>query len=268
LFSGLTKLFVGLGSFSGNINTNTIEVIDLESTMTTCKNLPNFPLELFGSFGGLGFQDKPLICGGCYELKNVSNKCFSLEGNGWIYSSSLNRGKCFAAVSPSPYPSSNRKLFVTGGFTEPDSLKNTTVEGLIQNTVEVLTQQGWETLPKSLPVTISAHCSVLVNSTTVLVIGGYQNEYSKENNMSSETFLFNTETETWTAGPELKIGRGGHSCGRIRKNSQSQDISIIVAGGWNRGSRCYVRLDVLRQFKTDLVQRLEGLVFEEKKFLT
>ena len=27
------------------------------------------------------------------------------------------------------------------------------------------------------------------------------------------------------------------------------------------GSRCYVRLDVLRQFKTDLVQRLEGLVF-------
>jgi hypothetical protein len=34
------------------------------------------------------------------------------------------------------------------------------------------------------------------------------------------------------------------------------------------GSRCYVRLDVLRQFKTDLVRQLEGLVFEEKKFLT
>ncbi len=27
-------------------------------------------------------------------------------------------------------------------------------------------------------------------------------------------------------------------------------------------------LDVVRQFKTDLVRRLEGLVFEEKKFLT
>ena len=34
------------------------------------------------------------------------------------------------------------------------------------------------------------------------------------------------------------------------------------------GSRCYVRLDVVRQFKTDLVQQLEGLVFEGKKFLT
>ncbi len=29
------------------------------------------------------------------------------------------------------------------------------------------------------------------------------------------------------------------------------------------GSRCYVRLDVLRQFKTDLVRRLEGVVFEK-----
>jgi hypothetical protein len=34
------------------------------------------------------------------------------------------------------------------------------------------------------------------------------------------------------------------------------------------GSRCYLRLDVLQQFKTDLVRQLEGLVLEEKKFLT
>ncbi len=30
------------------------------------------------------------------------------------------------------------------------------------------------------------------------------------------------------------------------------------------GCRCYVRLDLLRQFKTDLVRQLEGLIFEKK----
>ncbi len=34
------------------------------------------------------------------------------------------------------------------------------------------------------------------------------------------------------------------------------------------GCRCYVQLDFVWQFKTDLVQRLEGLIFEKKKFLT
>ncbi len=32
----------------------------------------------------------------------------------------------------------------------------------------------------------------------------------------------------------------------------------------NTGSRCYVRLDILRQFKSELVRRLEGLVFVKK----
>ncbi len=34
------------------------------------------------------------------------------------------------------------------------------------------------------------------------------------------------------------------------------------------GYRCYVRLDFLRQFKSDWLRRLEGLVFEKKKFIT
>ncbi len=33
------------------------------------------------------------------------------------------------------------------------------------------------------------------------------------------------------------------------------------------GYRCYVRLDILRQFKTDILRRLEGVVFEKKKLI-
>ncbi len=33
-------------------------------------------------------------------------------------------------------------------------------------------------------------------------------------------------------------------------------------------SRCYVQLDFVRQFKSELVRRQEGVVFEKKKFIT
>jgi hypothetical protein len=217
MISGMTKLLVGLGS-SRIGPTNTFEIIDLESPLKTCKSLPNFSLELYGSFGGLEFEDKPIICGGRKGNRD-SNKCFSLEGNEWIASSSLNKENVYAAVSPSPYPSSDQKLFVTGGM----------YQNTLHNTVEVLTRQGWKTLPQRLPVEIEAHCSVLVNSSTVMIIGGYQN-----GEKSSNTYLFNAENEIWTAGPELKTKRYLHTCVRIRKNGRSQDFSIIVAGGWNR----------------------------------
>ena len=46
------------------------EVIDLDSDSTmTCKNLASFPLPIEGPIGALGFEEKPLICGG----RNGSN---------------------------------------------------------------------------------------------------------------------------------------------------------------------------------------------------
>jgi hypothetical protein len=212
----MTKLLVGVGSAIGKRRIDTIEIIDLESVSTNCKNFANFPLKLSGSFGGLGFQDKPVICGGTDVENMISNNCYYLEGNKWTFSPSMNRARAFAAISPSPYPSKSQKNFVTGGIDGDKQL----------DTAEVLTEQGWETLPQTLPVNISSHCSVLVNSTTVMVIGGSQNSQ-----VSSNTFIFNTENEIWNDGPQLKNERRHHSCGIIRKNNQSEEFSIIVAGG-------------------------------------
>ncbi len=92
----------------------------------------------------------------------------------------------------------------------------------------MLTEEGWEINIPSLPVTISAHCMVTVNSTTVMVIGGYQNE-----KISGKTFYFTFGEESWTEGPELKNKRRSHSCGKIRRNKESQEMSIIVAGGYD-----------------------------------
>jgi hypothetical protein len=218
----MTKLFVGLGEKDDG-ETKTIEIIDLESAKT-CKNLPDFPYATAG-FGGLGFQNMPMICS--KSQKNA--ECYSLDRNKWtsspspitkegictravsfsLFSSTTN--KCSnAVVSLSPYPTKPYKLFLTG-----------------RKTIEVLTEKGWKELPQTSPVVnIYDHCAVLINSTTVMVIGGIQNLQ-----FSNKTYFFNTENEIWTEGPQLKNIRKSHSCGTIRKSSQSQEFSVIVAGG-------------------------------------
>jgi hypothetical protein len=202
----MTKLLVGLGETNQG-DTKTIEIIDLESAKT-CKNLPDldFPSAIKG-FGGLGFQNMPMIC------FRDSTECYSLDKNKWTSSPSRMARRLYGgAISLSPYPTKSYKLFLAGGRWS--------------NTIKVLTEQGWKELPKTIPVTIYAHCAVLVNSTTVMVIAGKQNEKS-----SNKTYFFNTENEIWTKGPQLKKIRYSHSCGTIRKNSQSQEFSVIVAGG-------------------------------------
>ena len=92
----------------------------------------------------------------------------------------------------------------------------------------MLTEEGWESNIPFLPVTINGHCMVTVNSTTVMVIGGVQN-----GQYSGKTFYFTFGEESWTEGPELKNKRAVHSCGKIRRNKEGQEMSIIVADGYD-----------------------------------
>jgi hypothetical protein len=196
---------------------NTIEVIDLNSPPKSCKNLPDFPLKVADALGGLGFKDRPKMCGG-YNWNVNNNNCYNLEKNEWITASSMNLKRSSTSFSSSPYP---HKLFVAGGI-DTDALS-------YLSSAEVLTEHGWEILSETLPVNISNHCSVLVNSTTVMIVAGRQHnpEYSVQ------TFFLNTVNNVWVDGPALKNLRAPAGCGRIRKDSQSQEFSTIVVGGYN-----------------------------------
>ncbi len=138
-----------------------------------------------------------------------------MENNKWVSSASMKSVRAYAAAAQLQ----DGKLLVTGGWD---------VSGSDLNSTEMLTEEGWESNIPSLPVTIYAHCMVTVNSTTVMVIGGRQ-----KNDYSGKTFYFTFGEESWTKGPELKNKRGWHSCGKIRRNKKSQEMSIIVAGGWD-----------------------------------
>jgi hypothetical protein len=166
---------------------------------------------MFGAaIGGLGFKENPIICGGIQNGTN-SNKCFSLENNEWAPSVSMNSIRNRAAAAQLQ----DGRLLVTGGFSGDDL-----------NSAEILTEEGWESNIPSLPVPTVAHCMVTVNSTTVMVIGGWHNDL-----FSRKTFYFTIGDESWIEGPELNYKRDYHSCGRIRSNKESREMSIITAGG-------------------------------------
>ncbi len=209
LLKGFSKLLICGGDFP---HIDSCEVINLASSASACKNPPNFPARVRLAIGGLGFKGNPILCGGG-QNDALSNKCYSLENNEWVSSGSMKSVRVAAAAAQLQ----NGKLLVTGGYDGP---------GSYLNSAEMLTEEGWENNIPSFPVTIAAHCMVTVNSTTVMVIGGQQN-----GELSGKTFYFTFGKESWTEGPELKNERIFHSCGRIRRNKESQDMSIIVAGG-------------------------------------
>jgi hypothetical protein len=209
LFKAFSKLLI-----CGGDNTDTCEVINLASSASTCKNPPTFPARVYTAIGGLEFKGKQIICGG-YQNDVLSNKCYSLENNEWVSSASMNSVRVYAAAAQLQ----DGKLLVTGGYDGSGSdLKS----------AEILTEEGWESNIPSLPVIMTRHCMVTVNATTVIVIGGRQN-----NQYSGKTFFFTFGEKSWTEGPELKNKRDSHSCGKIRRNKDSQEMSIIVAGGFD-----------------------------------
>jgi hypothetical protein len=207
LFKGFSKLLI-----CGGVYTDTCEVINLASSASTCKNPPNFPAKVFAAIGGQGLKGNPILCGG-FQNDVLSNKCYSLENHKWVSSASMNLIRIYAAAAQLQ----DGKLLVTGGYGDSTL-----------NFAEMLTEEGWDSYIPSLPVIIAAHCIVTVNSTTVMVIGGSQN-----GQVSGKTFYLTFGEESLTEGPELKNKRFYHSCGKIRRNKESQEMSIIVAGGYD-----------------------------------
>ena len=199
--SGYTKVLVGTGLTSSGNRSDKFEIVDLENTMTYCKSVPNYPLAINSPAAGLGSNEKPTICGG-FDGKNRRSECYILEIS-WQQLPSLNQPVNLAEFSPSPFANKHHQLILSGGYTGSESFA----------TVQVLSQEKWESLP-SLPKRLNGHCMLLMNSTTLMTVGGY-----------SDTFLENTyildslnPIQKWVTGPSLKEARYIHACGRIRLN--------------------------------------------------
>ena len=109
-YLGHTKLLVGVGITESGKGTE-VEIIDLETSLSNCSNLKDFPQSTYRAIGGLEFNDNPVICGGVY-----TQECFSLQDSAWQVYEPLTEKRAYASSCPSPFPKESHKLLVAGGY--------------------------------------------------------------------------------------------------------------------------------------------------------
>ena len=167
---------------------DSIEIIDLGSPSTSCQDLANFPKFILGAVGGLLSKGNPIICGvNVDESDNFESICSFYEDGVWNLFHNMTTSRIGpAAASPVSYPNEAHSLFVTGGI-------NAELDTSF-NTGEVLTDAGWQEFLPDLPAPVVDHCMVLVNSTTVMIIGGIQHE-SGECPAGAQTFTSTQKME-------------------------------------------------------------------------
>ncbi len=194
-----------------------VEIVDLESSSSNCPNPLVYPHALYYPMGIFGFQNMPIFCGGFNDASMFSD-CFVMDNGAWKTSYPMVYPKFAAGLTLSPFSNSSQILFMTGG-------ESSQYVGMKTN--EVLTPTGWELFTPSLPVTVSRHCMLLWDSSTAIIIGGIQ---GGSNGVKS--YLISDSNKMWVEGPSNIIARNTHGCARIRPDSQSLKLSIIIAGGW------------------------------------
>jgi hypothetical protein len=201
----------GYSTSSGIISN--VEVIDLEISSSSCKNLKDYPLKITEGGIGLLLDDSPLICGGFDSLTSSNtNNCFNLQNNEWMFSNPLNEAKRSFSISKHPFLKENFSLIETGGYT-----------GGIVNTTGILTNDGWKKLSLGLPKPEHGHCTIQFNSKILMAI------------LIKETYFMSSTGTGWATGPSLITERRWFGCGRILSNEQSNTFSVIVAGGDSAG---------------------------------
>jgi len=95
----------------------------------------------------------------------------------WSGSHSLTVGRALASVAKSE---NGQKIVITGGSSGQEDL----------NTAEILTPTGWTLAGWTLPVRILGHCSLFVDDSTLMLIGGVQ-----DNANSNQTHFFGFEVK-------------------------------------------------------------------------
>ena len=94
-------------------NGKIIEVLDMNSTTTTCNNFDDYPFEIHWATGGL-FLGNPLICGGSKNAQNhndVTNECYMYDGESWDLFANMKQARREAAG----VPLDEDRFWITGG---------------------------------------------------------------------------------------------------------------------------------------------------------
>ena len=181
---------------------------------TQC-DLPDFPIKIRGAVG-FNTAKGPVICGELGE-----NRCFILKQHQWMPFPSMTTDRGFASA----IEVNNDQTLIIGGDDENDNDLKTT---------ELISSSG-SVKGKDFPTTISDHCTIKINSTHGLVIGGKQDD-----SYPASTWFVDLTTITFTPGPKMTTTRSSHGCPTFHVGTKTYGAvsggGAIESGGNYKGN--------------------------------
>ena len=178
-----------------------------------CNNWPDFPISVAGATGGL-IGDTVIICGGyVYDTRYV-DECYSLtsEKATLVTHMSVERGYAASIVI------NDNTLWVTGGYNYDGGF-------VYLASTEYVTVTG-NMLGPDLPMALSNHAMVAINSTCSMVIGGKDENWDD----SASTFFYDRNEGEWITGPSLMQARSYHAAGIVTDDVTDENF-VAVTGG-------------------------------------
>ena len=189
-----------------------LEIIDLINPKLKSEIMIYKNGSRFSSTGAI-LQNDLLIFGGIENNKDTKNVSVIGMPNGWSNNMMIPRSMMSSVVL------NESKIWITGGFINNDGLNSTEIFSLDQPSVP----------GPDLPFKVYDHSMVLVNPSTIYLIGGCQN-----NQISNRTWIIDpTNNFHIKVGPSLNIARHWHSCSKMRIKGR---IFLVVAGGYNHNT--------------------------------
>ena len=177
------------------------EVIDLENPSNICENLPDFPITVEGSVGGLIQNDIPLICGGWNITHNM--KCYSIGAKENLEVNLIQRRHYSGGIII------NNNLWITGGISPKTS--------------EFILSNGTSIEGPKLPIDLLYHCATKINDSFVLLTGG-------ADTMGQVLIVDAEQNFKMEKGPSLLTERHSHACGTF---IHQEKLWVVVVGGTN-----------------------------------
>ena len=204
------KLLILTGQNERGNETRLIEVVDLQNPSHSCSLPEKFPKRLTKAVGGFT-KDGPLLCGGDNsDIDSESKDCYTLHKSKFVKTEvnlQEERQKASAVVLP------NGELWIQGGSNSIPRLKSSETISLQRS------ECGMELEQPNF-----SHCSMLINSTTVFISGGFDGGGVSK----SETYFVDIYNWKSSKGPDMEEARRAHGCAVFKHNNHNY---AIVAGG-------------------------------------
>jgi hypothetical protein len=93
-----------------------------------------------------------------------------------------------------------------------------------------LSPDGWKTSSVNLPNNLERSCTVSINDTTIIIMGGFW--YTNGGISTSQTFFYNVETDILTPGPALNEGRTSSACSMMKDSTTGVNFTNILGAAF------------------------------------